>query len=457
MGRIFISAGHGGMEAGGLDPGSVIGGTTEAQEMILLRDQVVPELRSRGFEVLSVPDNLSQTQTIQWINARAGRGDVALEIHADAFSDPDVRGATAFYIANNTERKNNAVLLLTALVRRLPQLPNRGAKADTEKGIGRISFCRDTVLPSLLMEVGFISNPDDRFLLQNRRRDLALGIADGLAAWSRAISGGSPTPTPAPSNGSNTSYPAIKINFNNRIYDEQGILVNGNAYIPIDLVDKMGIDLTTATNVRRVQYQGVVYVQAIALRDYNVAVSWDNASRTVILRSNLQFCPGQLDRIAGQGSTSEVQLMMFLKANNENALIQFPDLPKLYREEATIEGINYDVAFSQACVETNFLRFGNDLKASQNNFGGLGDVGGRADAATFPSARLGVRAHIQQLKAYANVEPLVQEEIAPRFRFVNRGVAPLVGQLSGRWSAESDYGDRILAVVRRLYESAGLL
>jgi hypothetical protein len=451
MGRIFISAGHGGVEQGGVDQGSVINGTTEAQEMILLRDQVVPELRSRGFEVLSVPDNLSLTQTILWINARATAGDVALEIHADAFSNPDVRGATAFYIANNTERKNNAELLLVALIRRLPQLPNRGAKPDTATGIGRISFCRDTTLPSLLMEVGFISNPDDRFLLQNRRRDLALGIADGLAAWSRAISGN------GSSNGSDTSYAPIKINFNNRIYGEQGILVNNNAYIPIDLVDRMSINLTTATNVRRVQYQGVVYVQAIALRDYNVAVSWDNASRTVILRSNLQFCPGQIDRIAGQGSTSEVQLMMFLKANNDKALTQFPDLPKLYREEATIEGINYDVAFSQACVETNFLRFGNDLKPSQNNFGGLGDVGGTADAATFPSARLGVRAHIQQLKAYANVEPLVQEVVAPRFRFVTRGIAPLVGQLSGRWSVESDYGDRILAVVRRLYESAGLL
>lgn len=455
MGRIFISAGHGGIEQGGVDQGSVINGTTEAQEMILLRDQVVPELRSRGFEVLSVPDNLSLTQTIQWINARASIGDVALEIHADAFSNPDVRGATAFYIANNTERKNNAELLLVALIRRLPQLPNRGAKPDTATGIGRISFCRDTTLPSLLMEVGFISNPDDRFLLQNRRRDLALGIADGLAAWSRAISGNGSAPSSP--NGSDTAYSSIKINFNNRIYGEQGILVNSNAYIPIDLVDRLGIDLTTATNVRRIQYQGVVYVQAIALRDYNIAVSWDNTSRTVILRSNLQFCPGQLDRIAGQGSTSEVQLMMFLKANNENALTQFPDLPKLYREEATIEGINYDVAFSQACVETNFFRFGNDLKASQNNFGGLGDVGGTVDAATFPSARLGVRAHIQQLKAYANVEPLVQEVVAPRFRFVTRGIAPLVGQLSGRWSVESDYGDRILAVVRRLYESANLL
>jgi hypothetical protein len=451
MGRIFFSAGHGGMEQGGRDLGSIVGNTTEAQEMILLRDLVVPELRSRGFEVFSVPDDLSSLQTLQWINVRSRPGDVALEIHSSAFSNPDVRGATAFYIANNTERKNHAELLLLALVRRLPQLPNRGAKPDTSTGIGRITFCRDTTIPSILLEVGFLSNPDDRSLLQNRRRDMALGIADGLAAWSRAVSGNQPT------NGSDTTYASINININNQIYGEQGILINSNAYIPIDLVDRLGIDLTTASNVRRVQYRGVVYVKAIELRDYNISVNWDNSTRSVILRSILPICPGQIDKIMGHGNTSEVQLMMFLKANNENALAQFPDLPKLYREEATIEGVNYDIAFSQMCVETNFLRFGSDLKPSQNNFGGLGGVGGSNEAATFSSARLGVRAHVQQLKAYASLEPLVQTQVSPRFRFVIRGIAPLVGQLSGRWSADLNYGDRIMAVLKRLYESAGLL
>jgi hypothetical protein len=355
----------------------------------------------------------------------------------------------AFYIANNTDRKNQAEMLLFALVRRVPSLPNLGAKPDTATGIGRVAFCRDTVLPSILMEVGFLSNPDDRFLIVNRRRDIALGLADGLAAWSRAISG--------TGNGLDTTYPVINISINNQTYNEQGILVNSNAYIPIDLVDRLGVDLTTVPNVRRVQYRGVVYVQAIALRDYNISVKWDNNTRTVVLRSNLAICPGQIDKIMAQGNTSEVQLMMFLKANNETALTQFSELPKLYREEAAIEGVNYDIAFCQACVETNFLRFGGDIQASQNNFGGLGGVGTGSEAATFPSARLGVRAHVQHLKAYASLEPLVQEIVDPRFRFVPRGIAPLVGQLSGRWSADLQYGDRIIAVIRTLYESAGFL
>ncbi|HAN45379.1 MAG TPA: cell wall hydrolase, partial [Cyanobacteria bacterium UBA8156] len=68
----------------------------------------------------------------------------------------------------------------------------------------------------------------------------------------------------------------------------------------------------------------------------------------------------------------------------------------------------------------------------------------------------GVRAHIQHLKAYATTAPLVQPLVNPRFQFVSRGVAPLVGQLAGRWAVDPLYGDKILALVRRLYESAGL-
>ncbi|MDZ8239503.1 MAG: N-acetylmuramoyl-L-alanine amidase [Nostoc sp. ChiQUE01a] len=449
MGRIFISAAHGGKEAGGIDPGAIAGGTTEAKEMILLRDLIVTELRARNFEILAVPDDLSAAQTISWINSRGRRGDVALEIQSDAASSPSVRGASVFYITNNTERKTNAEQLLVALLRRVPQLPNRGVKPDTNSGLGSLAFCRQTTLPALLMQVGFLSSPEDRALLQTRRRDFALGIADGLASWSRLID---PTGTPT-----EPTYPPINININGQNYSEQGILVNGNAYIPIDLVDRLRIDLSKAPNVNRITYRRIVYVKAIELRDFNVAVGWDAGTRTVSLRSNLIVCAGQLDRVMSNGNTSEVQLQLFLRNNNENALAKFPDISKLYREEAGIEGVNYDIAFCQMCVETGFLRFGGDIKPEQNNFAGLGAIGGGSEAASFPSARIGVRAHVQHLKAYASLEPLVQEVVDPRFRFVTRGIAALIDQLSGRWSADLDYGARITAMVKRLYESAGLL
>jgi hypothetical protein len=415
--------------------------------MILLRDLVQAELRSRNLEVLSVPDALSFQQTLDWINQRGRNDDVSLEFHGDAANNPLVRGCSAFYINQNDLRKRHADLLLLGIGKRLPALPNRGAKPDTTIGVGNLAFCRQLITPSLYLQVGFLTNPDDRYILQNQRQSLAIGIADGLQSWMNDL--GSPSPGEV--------YQTININLNGQIYGEKGILVNGNAYIPIDLVDRLGVDLSALPSVRRFAYRSVVFVKAIELRDYNISVSWDTTTRTVILRSILKICPGSFDRIMDHGKTTELQLMMFLKNNNELGIKDFPEIGKLYREEGAIEGVDYDIAFAQMCFETNFLRFGGITKASQNNFAGLGTPGGGPEGAVFGSARLGVRAHIQLLKAYASTEPLVQESINPRFRFITRGIAPLVGQLSGRWQPGTDYGDKVLAAVRRLYELSSLL
>ena len=306
------------------------------------------------------------------------------------------------------------------------------------------------------MQVIFLTSPEDRNLLQNRRREFAVGIADGIAAWARAIDPDS-APAPAPIPAPEPTYPSVNIKINGQNYAEQGIVVNGNAYIPIDLVDRLRIDLSKDKNVRRLSYRRIVYVKAIELREFNVSIGWDAATRTVVLRSNLVICPGQIDQIMTRGATSEVQLQIFLRDNNQDALVKFPDLPKLYREEAAIEGVNHDIAFCQMCLETGFLRFGDDIEPQQNNFAGLATIGGGNETASFPSARVGIRAHIQHLKAYASLEPLVQEVVDPRFRFVTRGIAPLVTDLSGRWEADLNYGEKIVALVKRLYESAGLL
>jgi hypothetical protein len=298
------------------------------------------------------------------------------------------------------------------------------------------------------MQVGFLTNPEDLRVLQTQRNDVALGIADGLASWSRALTQGS---TP------DSSYPLIDIQLNGSPYGDRGILVNGNSYIPVALVDQLGIDLSSAPDVRRIQHHNIVYIKAIDLRDFNISVGWEKETRTVTLRSILTICPGALDRIMGHGNVRDMQLLMFLKANNENVVETFANLPKYYREEGSVEGVNYDIAFSQMCLETNFLQFGGEVLPEQYNFASLASANAEEVAATFPSQRVGVRAHIQHLKAYASQEPLVYEQVDPRFTFVTRGVAPLVDQLSGRWSADPGYGSKIMAILKRLYESADLL
>jgi hypothetical protein len=234
-------------------------------------------------------------------------------------------------------------------------------------------------------------------------------------------------------------------------------LIDGNAYIPIDLADQLGVELAPVASIHRIAHDNVVYVKAIELRSHNISVRWDNEQQAVLLRSALPVCPERIDHIMGHGSTSDVQLMMFIKNHNEDALAQYADLPKLYREEAALEGVNYDVAFAQMCLETDFLSFSTGADPKAFNFGGLRTTKSPEDTQGFTSMRMGVRAHIQHLKAYASQEPLVQEVIDPRFYAVKRGVARSVHQLSGRWSVDLRYGEKIVSIVRRLYEAAGLL
>jgi hypothetical protein len=445
MGRIFVAVAHGGIEE---DQSSLDGGAA-VQEGLLLREFVVQYLRANQYEAAAVPDELTLDQTIAWINRHAQVDDVALQVYVNSAA-PTERGTSLFYIAANDQRRAQADQILQTVLRRAPQLLSQGVKPDTLCGLGSSSFCRQLQIPALILLAGYVTNAEDRQILQSQRQEVALGIAEGLALWSRAITSAAalqPMPT----------YPSININLNGAIVYGEGIIAHGNFYVPIDLVDQLGIELPLDGSIRRLSYRNIVYVRAIDLREVNLSIHPDKDNHTLILHSIPMAYPGQMDRIMGRGSASEVQLIMFLKSHNPRGFTAFSDLPKLYREEATIEGVNADIAFAQMCVETHFLRFGSLVQPEQNNFAGLGGIGDTPEGGSFRDARIGVRAHIQHLKAYASSEPLVQESVDPRFRFVRRGVAPLVDQLSGRWSADRLYGRKIKAVLRLLYESAGFL
>ena len=443
MAKIFVSAGHGGYEDGVLDPGYVLGNTTEAAQMKLLRDMVLAELRAQGYDAVQVPDDLSAAQTITWINDRCVPQDVALELHAGVFPDTTVRGAAVFYVVNNQARKNQAEVMLTNLLKSVPQLPNRGVLPDTKFTSGSAAFCRQIGCPSLLMEVITITNSADLILLQTQRRDFAIGIANGLKVWSSLINTQSIT----------GDYPPVAINVNGRSYPEPGIIIDDRSFVPVTVVGLLGLDLAQLTDVQRVVYGNQVYVKAADLSNYNVKVEWQASTRTVFLQSSFQlpFCPGRADLIMGWGATTEAQLSAFLTRINASAASQFRDLPRLYREEAAIEGVNCDIAFSQMLVETDALT--NSQLLAQNNFGGLASATGGIDGASFPSAQVGVRAQIQHLKAYGSVNPLVLRLVDPRFDFVQRGIAPLVHMLTGRWNTDPDYGDQIMQYLQQLYGS----
>jgi hypothetical protein len=157
-------------------------------------------------------------------------------------------------------------------------------------------------------------------------------------------------------------------------------------------------------------------------------------------------------RILGTGQIPGEGLSRFLLALNPAAGEDFAEeLAGYYTEEAGAEGVNHDVAFAQMCLETGFLRFGNLVSPDMNNFCGLGAIGPEQRGERFNEPRIGVRAHIQHLKAYATEEPPQRDLVDPRYRWVRYGSAPTIYGLAGTWAADREYGEKIRNILEELY------
>lgn len=103
-------------------------------------------------------------------------------------------------------------------------------------------------------------------------------------------------------------------------------------------------------------------------------------------------------------------------------------------EEALIENVRADIVIAQAIEETGYFQFGGIVKPSDNNFAGIGATGQAGVRAKFSSSRIGVRAQIQHLKAYASTDNLANFCVDPRFKYVNRGSAIYLEDLAGKWA-----------------------
>jgi hypothetical protein len=158
--------------------------------------------------------------------------------------------------------------------------------------------------------------------------------------------------------------------------------------------------------------------------------------------------------ISGSSVLTAKQLGDYVLIHNENPKlvgINIYRLADLYLSLGRIEGIRGDIAFAQAIHETGHFAFGNDVLPEQNNYSGIGAVGGGLAGAYFSNPEEGVRAQIQHLKAYANTEPLVTEKVDPRFNYVKRGIAPYWTDLNGKWAVPGDfYGENILVIYNKM-------
>ena len=168
-------------------------------------------------------------------------------------------------------------------------------------------------------------------------------------------------------------------------------------------------------------------------------------------------------KIMGAAVATAEQMRTYIKAKNPKVAQSVLNMVPLYLSEGAAEGVRGDIAFAQSCLETgNFGFAGSAVTLDQNNFCGMGVTANGLKGNSFSTAQLGIRAQVQHLKAYASTEPLKNECIDPRFKYVARGCAEVVEWLGQKenpqgkgWATGAGYGEKIITILNSILATAG--
>ena len=155
--------------------------------------------------------------------------------------------------------------------------------------------------------------------------------------------------------------------------------------------------------------------------------------------------------IMGIAKATPDQCVRYLLKNNPYPKLNVSpqELVSYYYEEGSKNGIRPDIAFAQALKETGYFRYGGTVVPAQNNYCGLGTTSATVQGAYFATPKLGVRAHIQHLMAYATEDRPADSIVDPRYSLVRSSYGSNTltqwKDLNGRWAVPGvGYGQSIL-------------
>lgn len=127
-----------------------------------------------------------------------------------------------------------------------------------------------------------------------------------------------------------------------------------------------------------------------------------------------------------------------------------------YWHYASLTGINPEVLYAQAALETNFGHYTGIVPPEYNNWAGIKTAAAGGDRLEdherFATAEEGVRAHFNHISAYVGLEPIG----LPHGRYFVvlglpwAGTVKTVEELSGKWAPSSTYHERILLYLNEM-------
>lgn len=193
---IYLDAGH-----GGSDPGAMYYGLSEKNLNLDMQNRLKAKLEKQGYKVVMTSAGDTATSLIgRSQKANASNADIFISIHYNAAPNASIQGIETYYYQDykeypstinkayhtNAKRLSLSNALATAIQNNVVASSkgiNRGVKRNT------FSVLRETTAPSVLLELGYLSNRSESNKIKSEayREKLANGIVNGINAYYKKL------------------------------------------------------------------------------------------------------------------------------------------------------------------------------------------------------------------------------------------------------------------------------
>ena len=182
---IVLDPGHGGSDPGAIGPT----GLQEKQVTLPIAEYLKSILEAKGAKVIltrttdvdvygphaSGVDELQARVNV----ANGNQADAFISIHINSFSNPNVGGIATYYFDGSDQSKK----LASSVQEQIAE--HNGFNGDRGIQPGNLYVLRHSLMPSILVELGFISNPKEEGHLRESatQKDFANELAKGLELY----------------------------------------------------------------------------------------------------------------------------------------------------------------------------------------------------------------------------------------------------------------------------------
>lgn len=170
--KVYLDAGHGGNDSGAVGARNVF----EKNIVLDMCNRIKKILESRNIEVrMSRNNDTFKTLSERTSAANSWGADCLVSIHCNSFKDKNSKGLETF--CYKLKYRKLADCIQNELINDKLYTVNRGVKE------GNLHMVRESDMSACLIELGFISNVEDLNLIESKKDEFALAIADGICNY----------------------------------------------------------------------------------------------------------------------------------------------------------------------------------------------------------------------------------------------------------------------------------